>query len=646
MTLPVPNLDDRRFQDFVDDAKRMVQRRCPEWTDHNVSDPGVTLIEAFAAMADQIVYRLNRVPDLHYLKFLELIGVRLFPATAARVPVTFWLSAPQRDAVHVPAGTEVATRRTPDAEPVVFGTVRSLSVVPTTLVGLRTVDARGAGADHTDELDGGPWVRCFSDVPQPEETLMFGLSEAAPSCAVALRLGCHVEGIGVDPDAPPLVWEAWTADGWVACDLERDETKALNSAGDVVLHLPDEHTTSVVAGIRAGWLRARVVEVPEGTPRYTSSPRLRGAQAFTVGGTVEAVNARTILSETLGVTEGVAGQRFTVSRTPVLPPDEALVVEVSGEEGWQPWTQVHGFADSGADDRHFVLDAVTGTLSFGPTVRLEDGTVRQYGAVPERASTARIRAYRSGGGARGNVSAHTLEVLRSSIPYVSKVGNRVAARGGRDAEDVENAKLRGPLELRGTHRAVTLEDYEQIAAGAAPEVARVRAVPESGGTVRVLLVPATGDGTSRRPFADLQPAEDTLRRVAAAIEERRVIGAQVLVEPPVFRGLTVVAHLRSLPGHAPQTVHTAALEALYRYHDPVVGGADGTGWEFGRSVQYGEVFAVLQRVRGVDVVEDVRLFPADPVTGTRGEATRKVELEPTALVFGYDHQVRVTPCED
>ena len=93
-------------------------------------------------------------------------------------------------------------------------------------------------------------------------------------------------------------------------------------------------------------------------------------------------------------------------------------------------------------------------------------------------------------------------------------------------------------------------------------------------------------------------------------------------------------------------MHTAALEALYRYHDPVRGGADGRGWEFGRSVQYGEVFAVLQRVRGVDVVEDVRLFPADPVTGTRGEATRKVELEPTALVFGYDHQVRVTPCED
>ena len=84
MVLPAPNLDDRHFQDLVDDAKRLVQQRCPEWTDHNVSDPGVTLIEAFAQMVDQLIYRLNRVPDRHYIKFLELIGVELRPPAAAR----------------------------------------------------------------------------------------------------------------------------------------------------------------------------------------------------------------------------------------------------------------------------------------------------------------------------------------------------------------------------------------------------------------------------------------------------------------------------------------------------------------------------------------------------------------------------------
>jgi hypothetical protein len=59
-------------------------------------------------------------------------------------------------------------------------------------------------------------------------------------------------------------------------------------------------------------------------------------------------------------------------------------------------------------------------------------------------------------------------------------------------------------------------------------------------------------------------------------------------------------------------------------------------------VQYGEIFAVLQRVPDVDIVDDVRLFPADPVTGQRGEPTQRVELAPNALVFSFDHQVRVT----
>src|ERR1700754_1802147 len=109
MTLPVPDLDDRRFQDLVDEAKRLVQQRCPEWTDHNVSDPGVTLIETFAYLVDQLLYRLNRVPDKNYIAFLDLLGIRLFPPTAAGSDVDFWLSAPQPDVVTLPPGTEVTT---------------------------------------------------------------------------------------------------------------------------------------------------------------------------------------------------------------------------------------------------------------------------------------------------------------------------------------------------------------------------------------------------------------------------------------------------------------------------------------------------------------------------------------------------------
>src|SRR5690242_2634875 len=110
--LAAPNLDDRRFQQLVDEAKRYVQQSCPEWTDHNVSDPGVTLIEVFAQMVDQLVYRLNRVPEKNYLAFLDLLGVKLFPPTAARAEVTFRLSAPQPETVLLLAGTEVATGAT------------------------------------------------------------------------------------------------------------------------------------------------------------------------------------------------------------------------------------------------------------------------------------------------------------------------------------------------------------------------------------------------------------------------------------------------------------------------------------------------------------------------------------------------------
>src|ERR1700674_447579 len=133
MALPVPNLDDRRFQDLVDDAKRRVQQRSPEWTDPNVSDPGVTLIETFAWMTDQVLYRLNRVPERNYIKFLELIGVRLFPPTAARAAFPCWLAGPQPGVIQIRPGTQAATLRTETDEAIVFTTIGDLAIVPCSL---------------------------------------------------------------------------------------------------------------------------------------------------------------------------------------------------------------------------------------------------------------------------------------------------------------------------------------------------------------------------------------------------------------------------------------------------------------------------------------------------------------------------------
>jgi predicted phage baseplate assembly protein len=646
MSLPVPNLDDRRFQDLVDDAKRMVQQRCPEWTDHNVSDPGITLIETYAFMVDELLYRLNRVPDRLYVTFLDLLGVTLHPPTPARVEITAWLSAPQEEPVVLPRGSEAATLRTGHDEAVVFTTTEDLEIPPRHLVHVFTQPAEGPAIRRDDELSVEGEFPCFSDQPAYEDILLLGLDDAAPSCAVAFRFTCDVQGVGVDPQRPPLVWEAWDGTAWAACEVDHDDTGGLNRPGDVVLHVPASHTASVVEKLRAGWLRCRVVPPVEGYPFYSASPTITSASAYTMGGTVAALHAETVLDELLGLSEGVPGQAFPLSRGPVVADGHDLAVEVAGGSGWELWHEVDSFAGCSPDDHVVRLDRSTGEVRFAPAVREPDGSLRRYGAVPPKGAPLRIPRYRTGGGPSGNVSARAIRALRSTVPYVDRVENRRAAIGGVAPETVDEAKIRGPLALRTRDRAVTPEDYEQLARNAAPGIARVRAVPAGSpaeaGTVRVLVVPsASTDEEGRLRFEDLLPAPTMLETVCGYLDERRTVGAQVVVEPPFYQGVTVVAKLVARPRTSSEELTREARRALHRYFDPLTGGLDGGGWPFGRPVQAGEVYAVLQRLPGTELVDDVKLFPADPITGKRGEVTQRIELDRFALVFSYEHQIRV-----
>jgi predicted phage baseplate assembly protein len=649
MPLPAPNLDDRRFQDLVDDAKRLVQRRCPEWTDHNVSDPGVTLIETFAFMVDQLLYRLNRVPDRHYLKFLDLLGVQPFAPTVATGDLTFWLSAARDSTIVVPAGTHVATVRMEGEEPVTFETVEDLAIAPCNLERVVSIPASGELTDRTDALNGNDWVPGFAEPPAPGDAVLFGLSDPVPGCAVLLRMEWTVAGRGVDPTDPPLIWEAWTEGGWQPCVVDRDTTGALNRAGEVMLHVPAGHAASVIGRRRAGWLRCRLTEPAEGQAFFHAPPRLRTVTAETLGGSVRASHAELIVGETLGLSEGVPGQRFTVQQTPMVAGDDPIEVEVAGGDAWTIWREVATFSDSGPQDRHVTVDRASGEVTFGPAVRQVDGTVRQYGAVPPKAAPIRLPRYRTGGGKRGNVAANSLTVLRDPVPFISTVTNLSAATGGVDGESLAETSTRGPLMLRTRERAVTAEDYEQLAREAAPEALRVRCVPAGAGSaaVRVLVVPALGEHTNSEDdsarFASLRPRDETLERIRAHLDARRCVGTQVLVEPPFYQGVTVVAQLRPQARTTAVTLRERALRALYGYLNPIDGGPDGTGWPFGRPIQSGEIYAVLQRVDGMDLVEDVRLFGADPRTGDRGDAVQRIELAANALVFSYAHQVRVTP---
>jgi predicted phage baseplate assembly protein len=651
MTLAAPNLDDRDFQSLVDDAKRLVQQRCPEWTDHNVSDPGVTLIEAFAQMVDQLIYRLNRVPDRHYLAFLDLLGVRPFPPTAARGTATFWLSAPQPAPVLVRAETEVATARTDTDDAVAFGTTSDLTIVPCAFAELATSDVTGAPTGRTADLEAGQHVPCFSRVPQLDEALLVGLTDAVPSCAVLLRFDCPVGGAGIDPRDPPLVWEAWNGSGWSVCEVDRDETGGFNRPGDVVLHVPATHAASLVARQRAGWLRCRVVP---GSTAYTSSPVVAAVTAMTVGGTVEVVHAETVRNADLGVSDGAPGQRFVLPRGPVVPWEEPSVLEAVDAGLTTAYTPERDFSRSGPDDAHYRLDRATGTVELGPVVRLADGSSRQYGAVPPKGAKLRLTAYRVGGGRRGNVARGMIRVLKTSVPYVARVENRHPAVGGVDGETLDEVRLRGPLELRASGRAVTADDFEELAREVAPDAARVRCVPAGQGVqggqgdpdaggIRLLVVPRVlPDDVGRLVYEDLaRPPDELLRRIAGHLDGRRLVGTRLVVEPPVYQGVTVVARLTAAAGAVPDDVREAALEMLYRYLSPLDGGPELTGWPFGRPVQAFDLSGLLARAPGVALVEEVLLFPADPATGERGQPVPRVDVAAHGLVHSYQHQVRV-----
>src|SRR3954471_1888524 len=97
-----------------------ISRACPEWTEHNVSDPGITLIELFAWMTEMTIYRLNRVPDKLHVALLELLGIRLDGPAAPETSPRFKLAGDARNPVQIPASTEVGTPRTATEESIIF----------------------------------------------------------------------------------------------------------------------------------------------------------------------------------------------------------------------------------------------------------------------------------------------------------------------------------------------------------------------------------------------------------------------------------------------------------------------------------------------------------------------------------------------
>src|SRR4051794_19368333 len=74
MPIPLENLDDRTWEDLVEEARMIISAHAPEWTDHNPSDPGITLVEMFAYLTENLLYRINYISDDSKTAFLSLVN--------------------------------------------------------------------------------------------------------------------------------------------------------------------------------------------------------------------------------------------------------------------------------------------------------------------------------------------------------------------------------------------------------------------------------------------------------------------------------------------------------------------------------------------------------------------------------------------
>jgi predicted phage baseplate assembly protein len=660
MRLPEIQLDDRRFQDLVSEARTKITRSCPEWTEHNVSDPGITLIELFAWMTEMTIYRLNRVPDKLHVALLELLGIQLDGPSAAQTEVRFRLSAPAQEPVAIPGGaTEVGTPRTASDESVIFQVDEDFTIPaakPAAYVLQRGGQFRDVGLADGEARPQGADQLPFGSPPAIGDSLYLGFDEPLGRLLMEVNVeASQARGAGVNPEDPPLRWEVSQGDGqWGEATVLEDLTGGFNYGdGTLELQCPDRSAVEPVGGHRMHWLRCRIddrTRYGAAATTYSHPPEIYLISAAPTGALLPTTHASREENEVLGVSDGTPGQVFPLRYNPVLKPvvGESLEVQDPESGDWATWELRDSFAGSSEFDRHYMLDLVSGEITMGPTIRETDGGWTQYGNVPPKGAVLRFSRYRYGGGRSGNVQPNTLTVLKSPIATVDTVGNPSPATGGVDPEQLESARTRAAMEIRTRYRAVTAEDFEFLAGEASPRVARALCIaPESGSAIPVHILPRLHPADRLLGYEELVPPEDLLQEVAEYLGERRLIGTTVQLLPIKFRGLSVVVNLQASPLSDPARVEEDVAHALYTYLNPLVGGnavGPGTGWPFGRALNQGELYGVVHAVDGVEFVKILRIYETDLKTGEQSPkpAGSHIVLEADEVLASGAHIVKAT----
>jgi hypothetical protein len=366
------------------------------------------------------------------------------------------------------------------------------------------------------------------------------------------------------------------------------------------------------------------------SPVFSTASNLE-LPAGQIQGEVRAIHCDTVLGELLGKGTGRPGLSLRLSRLPIIANtgdglDLIIGVEAMPDELTQRlpaipymgkmyliWREVESFSAQRGDERVYVVDRVSGKLSFavGQRGRLPDGCLdvaeKAIAAVPGEGRE--IRAwYRYGGGTLGNVSAGQITVLKDEIPGKPQVTNREAATGGRAVESLEHALVRGPMELHALERAVTARDFELLALRSGG-VARARALTKAErwkyarpGTVEVVILPSlpaagaasqqSNSGTSEQQTAA------THDQVLALLNERRPLGTTCNVSWAKCKTVRIEAKVEARAEEDVTQLKQRLLDRIYQTLSPLPKG-DYTGWGFGQSLSVSHIYDACLKEPGV-----------------------------------------------
>ncbi|MFY2826016.1 putative baseplate assembly protein [Ruegeria sp. MALMAid1280] len=609
MSIEVPQLDTIDFVALVAEARERIPRYAPDWTDHNLHDPGITLIDLVAWVADQQIYQLGFVGDAHRLAFARLLGVTPQPARPARG--LLWPVSPMGEQ-DLPSDTRAATQENAD--------VSCIIDLPCRLSAAEPIDLQGEVAGGSVQLlEIGPRTRASFPAAPSEDggieavTIRFDRPifrhGASGGTSAIVSLGIEIEQPALAVDATgeqvplwaPLVFEYRAADGpWRRLRVRRDSTHGLLRSGVVALEVP-AISDSVETTLRLRLDRGM----------FPAPPRISrmSLNALPVVQLTLHPQAALPLSTGLPDQTRALALRGCVARNG----GEALpTIEVAGVDGWAVWPAVESLGRLGPSDRVANLNLDKDELCFGNGINA---------AIPPLGAAIRHGPYATTLGTQGNMRAGLTWRLPSQGDGVW--ANSAAISGGTDAWSVRQTELEARRRLR--RPALDLNDEtlrQRLLNLPGFAISRVEILPhrhpalpdqEMPGHRTIAIVPElfrTGD------FSE-QEAQRFVSEVRTLLDRNRLAGERLNVVLAQIVRVSVRAELLIDQLASPDEVEQAAELLLDHWLSPLPPANRPPPLPIGASIGRGQLAGQLAGLAQVEAVREVKLALGDhPLAAT------------------------------